>query len=111
MHESLRASTEQARQLVADAEARAASTVRQALEEERARLSQDAQRELQNARLDGRARLTAEQWSQLTAVLDEAAQAMIRAREREPERYAAALVRWFEQARAQLPPSVGACSL
>jgi vacuolar-type H+-ATPase subunit E/Vma4 len=103
-HESLRTSTEQARQLVADADARAESTIRQALEEERAHLRENAQRELQNARLDGRARLTAEQWSQLTAVLDEAAQAMTRTREREPERYVAALVRWFEQARAQLPP-------
>ncbi len=102
-HESLRASTEYARQLVADADARVESTLRQALEEERAHLSRHAQRELQNARLDGQARLTAAQWSQLTAVLDEAAQAMTRTREREPERYAAALVRWFEQARAQLP--------
>lgn len=101
--EAQRALAQQATQLLAGARSRAEAESRHELERQGACWHKDTRLELQSARLEARARLAAVRWSQLDRVLDEAEREVGRIREREKERYSAAIVRWFEQARAQLP--------
>src|SRR5262249_54055479 len=58
--------------------------------------------ELQNARLEARAVEANARWAELDAVLDEAVREVAVVRQRDPERYAAALERFLEAAREQL---------
>ncbi|MDP7339925.1 MAG: V-type ATP synthase subunit E [Vicinamibacterales bacterium] len=101
--ESRQALERQAQEIVAAARSRTEAENTAALQGEEARLRKQAARELQNARLDARASLAAFRWSQLQAVLDETQQALEDLRARERRRYAAALIRLFHRACAELP--------
>lgn len=71
----------------------------------RKRLDQQVKREIQNARLEARARLARFRWSLLDAILEEAVHTVLQMRDTDSARYRAALVRFFQEARQLLTGS------
>ena len=101
--ESLRAAQQQADALVEEVRSRAEAEARSELQRVEEQLEKEISRELQNARLEGRARLAGFRWSELDVVLEEAEQEIARLRKHRPQRYTAALMRFFQAAYDRLP--------
>ena len=101
--ESLRAAQQQADALVEEARSRAETEARSELQRVEEQLGKEISRELQNARLEARARLANFRWSELDAVLQDAEQEIARLRQHLPQRYTAALMRFFQAAYDRLP--------
>ena len=101
--ESLLAAQQQADALVEEARSRAETEARSELQRVEEQLEKEIRRELQNARLEARARLANFRWSELDAVLQDAEQKIARLRQHLPQRYTAALMRFFQVAYDRLP--------
>jgi len=100
--DALRARREQAEALLAEARRRAAAdgeAERRSAEEQ---MNRQAARERQAARMEARARMAGARWAELDAVLDAAEREVSLIRERDPERYAAALAHFLQAAREQI---------
>lgn len=101
--ESLRAAQQQADALVEEARSRAEVEARSELQRVEEQLEKEISRELQNARLEARARLAGFRWSELDAVLEEAEQEIARLRQHLPQRYTDAMMRFYQVAYDRLP--------
>lgn len=95
---ALAAKRRAAAEIVAEASRRAETEARSAIEQARTRLDREAERRLQIARLDARALVARCRWQELSSVLEEAAGVVRQLRERDPNRYIAALTRLLRQA-------------
>ncbi len=102
-HESLRAAQQQADALVEEARSKADAEARSELQRVEEKLEKEISCELQNTRLEARARLANFRWSELDVVLQEAEQEIARLRQHRPQRYTDALMRFFQAACDRLP--------
>ncbi|MBI3462209.1 MAG: hypothetical protein HY000_03995 [Planctomycetes bacterium] len=100
--ESLRAKHQQAEAIVAEAREEAEAEAFAEQSTAQARLQKQVDRESQSARLEARASIARCRWSQLEGVLQEAQREVESLRKNDPDRYAAALCRFFQAARQQL---------
>jgi vacuolar-type H+-ATPase subunit E/Vma4 len=100
--EVLRAKQQEAGRLVAKARERAEAECRAELAAARKKIDQQIERELQNARLEARARLARFRWALLDDILEEAVRQIGLLREADPASYTAALGRFVEDARRYL---------
>ncbi len=100
--DAIESARQQAEALIAEATLQAEAEYRAQLAKAKERLQKQLDRQLQNARLESRARLETNRWNTLTAVLDEAEQRIQSMHDSDPERYYAALVRFVQSACKQL---------
>lgn len=97
--DALQARQQDASKLVAEARRQAEAECQAELLQARKRLDQQKRRELQNVRLETRARLARARWSLLDGVLDEALRSVSEMRAVDPARYVAVLDRFLRDAR------------
>lgn len=93
---------QQADALLAEATTQAESEHQAYLAKAGERLQKQLHRQLQNTRLEARARFESCRWEILTRTLDEAEQHVLSMRDADPQRYNAALVRFVQSACKQL---------
>jgi len=100
--ESLRAKRQQAEAVIAEARTRTEAECRAQLLRVEETLKKQVARELQDARLEARARIANGRWSELETVLNEIERAVVLLRTKDPERYVAALHRFLQAVREQV---------